>query len=842
MAETVHRLGKLALDIVENFVESKLGKNFVAELRAPTDEQIAITGAMQATADRLWEQWADEPLWNAIFNDLPKNADLLIALKHAVMTFYEHPTNTHFGEVLGTILEEHGGFTQAIIQKAVDEYISVLTEELALADEAFREKVRGLADVRSEKLNQAMAEDLHRIANGQTPAPAAVLADLRNLHQLPAPPADFTGREKEIRQITKDIQKGVTISGLQGMGGIGKTALSLIIAHQLKDQYPDGQIFLDLRGAHAKEPLTPAQAMSYLLQSFEPEAKLPEDEATLTALYCSVLENKKVLLFFDNAHDAEQVLPLLPPTGCLTLVTSRQHFTLPGLTEENLEILTPRDARSLTRKIAKKVKVGEADTIAKQCGYLPLAIRLAAGMLVTRPDWTAAVLIGKLQDALKLLGPVEASIQLSYDLVDEGSKLHFRQLGVFPAAFDRQAAGAVWETGEEETDKFLGVLLQASLLEYEPSSDRYALHDLLVDFSRRRLSEEEQAAASRRHAQHYLQILSQAEALYVKGGENMMVGLALFDWESEQIKSGQAWATEHDPELCNEYPQEGTFVINLRLPPTEMITWQESGLAAARQLKDNAGESVHLGNLGLAYNALGETRKAIEFYEKALSIDREIGNLIGEGAGFGNLGAAYKNLGEPRMAIEFYEKQLGIAREIGDRRGEGSAIMGIGVSYLILGETRMAIEFFEKTLVIDREIGDRRGEGRCLGNLGAAYTYLGEPRQAVEFYEKQRMITQEIDDRDGEGKALGNLGVAYFALGETHQAIDFIEKRIEIARAIGDRRGEGTAMVNMGIALNSLGEQQRGIELVKQALKIFNEIESPYAELTLNILKEWGVM
>ena len=226
-------------------------------------------------------------------------------------------------------------------------------------------------------------------------------ASLDSLHQLPAPPADFTGRAKEIDEITGDLQKGVTISGLHGMGGIGKTALGLVIAQQLKNQFPAGQIFLDLRGAHAQEPLTPAEAMRYVLLSFEPEAKLPQEEAVLEALYCSVLEGKKVLLFFDNARGPEQVTPLLPPPGNMTLVTSRQHFNLPGLAAHNLDTLAPQEARGLIRKIARGVKAEEAEGIARQCGYLPLALRLAAGMLNTRPDWTPADLIEKLQDALR---------------------------------------------------------------------------------------------------------------------------------------------------------------------------------------------------------------------------------------------------------------------------------------------------------------------------------------------------------------------------------------------------------------------------------------------------------
>ena len=150
---------------------------------------------------------------------------------------------------------------------------------------------------------------------------------------------------------------------------------------------------------------------------------------------------------------------------------------------------------------------------------------------------------------------MEASLQLSYGLLDEGSKLHFRQLGIFPASFDRQAARAVWETDEKETDKLLGDLLQASLLEYERDSDRYALHDLVGAFALAQLNETEKETASRRHAGHYVQVLSHADDLYMQGGEAILAGLALYDREAEHIQAGQSWAAKNDPGLGNEYPQ-----------------------------------------------------------------------------------------------------------------------------------------------------------------------------------------------------------------------------------------------------------------------------------------------
>ncbi len=242
MANTGNKLGKLSLVIVENFVESKLGEKFVKELRATTDEEIAITGAMKATADHLWEQWGDERLWNVIFNDLPNNNELLIALKKAVKTFYEHPTNTHFAGVLATILKEHQEFTQAAIQKAVGEYITSLTEELALADESFRENVRALSDLRMveilrnvEQLLASQQRSVYQSSSNGRGSQIATGDHARNIQaqnyienlnidspddalspekirQSISPSTDFTQRKRKIKETKLDSQRSVTIS------------------------------------------------------------------------------------------------------------------------------------------------------------------------------------------------------------------------------------------------------------------------------------------------------------------------------------------------------------------------------------------------------------------------------------------------------------------------------------------------------------------------------------------------------------------------------------------------------------------------------------------------------
>jgi len=624
-------------------------------------------------------------------------------------------------------------------------------------------------------------------------------------HQVPPPPADFTGRAEEQRELLVAIEQGgVTISGLQGMGGIGKTALALKLVEQLKPRYPDAQLYLDLKGASA-QPLPATEALAHVIRSYLPAAKLPASETELRGLYLSVLEGQRALLLMDNAFDAKQVELLIPPASCVLLVTSRRHFTLPGLAAKNLDALPVADARSLLLAIAPRI--GEsADEIAALCGYLPLALRLAAGALAQHVNLKPTNYVRRLQDQQQRLQLIEASLSLSYELLSEELREHWHRLAVFPDSFMDIAAAAVWEVEKDQAQNLLGELIAASMVDWNENAERYRLHDLARLFADSKLDKEERVVGQKRHATHYRDVLAVAKRLYKEGGAAMVRGLALFDLEWGNIQAGHAWVAAQDIEADEDvaqlgmtYPDAGIYVLVLRLHPRELIHWLEIALAAARRLKNRQSEGNRLCTLGNSYSDLGETQRANEFYEQYLIIVRELGDRMGEGVALGNLGNSYANLGETQRAIEFYEQRLTIACELGDRRGEGTA----------------------------------------LGNLGAVCGKLGESQRAIEFYEQSLTILREIGDRRGEGNALGNLGVAHSVLGETQRAIEFHEQCLTIARQIGDRRGECTALWNMSLALDRCGQRAEAIQHAEQSLAIHDQIEDPFAPKVRAQLAAW---
>ena len=453
------------------------------------------------------------------------------------------------------------------------------------------------------------------------------------LHQVPPPPADFTGRKDELEELLVAIEHGgVTISGLQGLGGIGKTALALKLVEQLKPRYPDAQFYLDLKGA-SNQPLTVNEALAYVVRAYHPTAKLPDSQNELHGLFLSALDGKRALLLMDNAASAEQVAPLIPPAGCVLVVTSRWHFTLPGLAAKNLDTLTAGDARALLLAIAPRI--GEwADEIAKLCGCLPLALRLAAGVLATYRNLKPADYVHRLQDQQQRLELIEASFSLSYELLGEELRERWRWLAVFTDSFADSAAADMWGVAMVQAQQTLGELLAASMVEWNKTTGRYRLHDLAWLFANTKLSAAERSVGLERHASHYLRLLvTIAGALDDRRDEGNVLGvlgnlgIALVDlWEGNRA--------------IEFYVQQLSVVCEL-------------------DNRKNEGNA-----LGIAYANSNENQHAIQFYQRRFFIACEITDWGGAGDALWDLSLALDQLGKRAQAIKYAEQSLSFYERI----------------------------------------------------------------------------------------------------------------------------------------------------------------------------------
>jgi tetratricopeptide (TPR) repeat protein len=692
-------------------------------------------------------------------------------------------------------------------------------------NEAWVDVARGIRDAVEEHGN-AQYRRPREAPNAQrsTTTPGAAL------HQLRAPPADFIGRSEELACLRAKLGRGdAIIAGLSGQGGVGKTALALKLAQELAPDYPDAQLEIDLRGTNA-EQLAAASAMARVIRAFEPEAKPPENEDELGARYRSILHGRRALLLLDDARDRAQVEPLIPPSGCLLIVTSRQHFTMAGLHAQRLDCLEPADAIALIRSIAPRVEEATAVELAALCGYLPLALRAAAATLVEHVALKPARYLERLRLTHERSQLVEAVLASSVDHLEASARALWLRLGVFPGSFEATAAAHVGELDEGVASDLASDLVKRSLLEWDEATARYRLHDLAREYARARLGAKDRREAEARFAEHCLVVLREANDLYERGGESMMSGLALFEREWGNINAVQEWASSHvahDDEaakLCAELPLAGRHCLSLRQRPAERIRWHAAGIDAARRLGLRAEEAYHLGLLGNACVEIGELQMTITRCEQALSILMEIGDRRGEGEVLCNLGNAHASLGEVHEAIRLYRRALAIFIESGDRRGECSALSSLGSAHAGLADTQTATSFYERQLTVAREIGDRRGEGNALCGLGSVYVTRGELSEAVAQCERARLLFRDLGDRLGEAEALGALGNAHAGLGDPLLAIRFYDRQMTITCDVGNREGEAASSWNIGIVYEALGNIPRAIGAMRVYVEFLRSI------------------
>jgi tetratricopeptide (TPR) repeat protein len=476
------------------------------------------------------------------------------------------------------------------------------------------------------------------------PAPA-----ISALHQLPPAPTHFTGRDADIDALQKALDapsaSGATISaisgkhaGLQGMGGVGKTALAIVLAHRLKYKYPDAQLILDLRGADPEHrpPVTSIEAMQSVIHGFQPEALLPDTLAELAPVYRSVLANgnRRILLLLDNAADAEQVHPLLPPPHCLLLVTSRQHIQFPGLETLRLDCLAPEKSRELLLKLAPRLE-GHTEEAAELCGHLPLALEAFAGAVNDKKLYPVPELLERLRAGKDKLMPVEAAFQVSYDLLSDELQRRWTQLAVFPTSFDFQAAAAVWDDSAPAAS---------------PASPptQAGMPAPLSDSTREVGNRRGEGVALGNLGNAYADLGDTCKAIEFID-QQLLIAREIGNRRSEGNALGSLGCAYSDLKHTNK-----------------AIEFFERGLELHREIGYRRGECDALGNLGASYATLGNASKAKEFCEQRLVIAREIGDRKGESNALWNSACALDGLGNRSEAITRAESALQIYEAIED--------------------------------------------------------------------------------------------------------------------------------------------------------------------------------
>jgi tetratricopeptide (TPR) repeat protein len=665
----------------------------------------------------------------------------------------------------------------------------------------------------------------------ESPAPLS-------LHQLPPPPGDFTGRKKAIEELVESVRfDGASMVGIFGMGGIGKTALGLKLSEELISRYPDGQIFLTLR-REGGEQLSPLEAMAHVIRSYEPGFAGDSPAVDIEGHYRSTLNGRRAIIFLDDAADAEQVKHLIPPTGCLLLITSWNSFALPGMLAVKLGPLTMQEARDLVLLVAPRLGNG-AEHVAALCGCIPGALRKAGGMLVEHADLTVDDCMRRLSRAGERRSLVDASVAAVYDRLSPELRRVWRMLSVFPGKFDAAEAAEIWERDRETAEDFLSILLSCFMLEWEGQARGYMMHTLVRLCAENRCTDEERRSIGRRLAEQSVRLLASANALYVQGGEALRRGLALFDTHRLNIQAGWTWAcgnAVHDEwaaRLCARFPVVGTDILDIRQSPADRIAGLEAPLAAARRLKAFDEEGVILRDAGNASYCSGDIEHAIEYLMQALTVARESGDRVTEALTQSGLALAHARNGDFPLAVEHNEKAIALSRDIGDRRTECRTVAQAARTARIMNDPRDAMKLSEQALAIAGETGDTCAEARLLGDIAAASLATGKALRAIEVGCKSLHIASGIGDRLQEASVLDTLGKSYSAVGDSRRSIQSHEARLGISRELRDRYSEADALGNLGNACARSGDARRALAYHQELLSLVRTLDDRRGEATV---------
>lgn len=672
-----------------------------------------------------------------------------------------------------------------------------------------------------------------RVVRGETNAAAYVAATDR----LPDDLGSFIGRQAELRELLGDT----AVATIDGMPGVGKTALAVRAGHTLLRTRPfERALYVDLRGVHPDPtlpPVDPGAVLSEFLrllgmqgdqvQSLSPQQRL--------ATYRRLLRERRVLLVLDNAADEEQVEPLIPEgTTSQIMITSRRAMGgLPRGRRLFLDVFAPEEAVSLLRDAAGEQRYaadpGAAHHIANLLGRLPLAVAVAASR-IRNLAWPLTEHLDRLRTrhGLQVEDQVERAVTLSYaDLAPPSQRL-FRLLATHPGhEIDGHAAAALAGMDERAVEGHLRGLLVANLLR-QPAPGRYVLHDVIRTYALGRAFDEEPSsnrrAALTRLFEHYLRTASAAAGLATPEGPpperpgpvplpTADAATAWLDRELPNLLATAMYAAESGwPEHTTELSQILMRYLDDRGRIVDAEALHTAAVRAAQTRSDPSSVCQALINLGILLFRQGRLRAAVERFQEALPMAHQTGDRQSLGRVLANLGAAQQMLGRLPQALKNHERALTIAEEIGNRSAVARMLGNLGTVHARLGRYDEAGDWHRRALAIFQELGDRVSEGRELANLGTIAERMGDCAVALERHRQAMAIFDEVGYRLGTGYALSYLGVDHQRLRELPTALDHHRQALAIAAESGDRALEAATHNDMAETLLRMGRADQALE------------------------------
>jgi DNA-binding SARP family transcriptional activator len=660
--------------------------------------------------------------------------------------------------------------------------------------------------------------------------PPAARQPGNDIAQLPMAPPVFVGRESELARLDASAHSGVVT--VTGGAGVGKTVLAVHWAHRVAARFPDGQLYVDLRGFDPSGSVVPAaDAVRGFLDALGVAAhRVPTDIDAQTALYRSALAGKRMLVLLDNARDADQVRPLLPGTpGCMVVVTSRNE--LPGLLATagayplRVDLMSATDARRL---LARRIGADRLDTepdateeMIAQCGRLPLALAIVAARAASRPDFALAAFAEQLRDSRSRLDAftagdtatdVRAVFSWSYLALSTQAARLFRLLGLHPASrIGMYAAASLAGVAPGRSRGLLAELARAHLIA-EPVPDRYVLHDLLhayaTELANRHDSQDDRRAAHRRMLDHYLHT-AHAAALLLHPRRQSIIG------------------TPPPPEITTEALSDQDHAM-------AWFNREHSVLVAAIGQASDIGLDTYAWRIAWALTDFLDRREhwqdLASAHQAALAAAVRLADAAGQAHAHRGLGAAdtqRRRYGEARVHLD---RALELFSTLEDHTAQADTLLDLGFLFERQGRHADALESAHRALALLTTVERPTEKARALNNVGWYSTLLGRHEDALVSCRQALDLFKDLDDRSGQTATLDSLARAHYHLGQYQQAIDCRRLALDLCRGTGNNQLQAAILIRLGDVHNAAGDPHSAHDAWQRAVDLLDEIDHQDAD------------